>query len=137
MRPYRISAAFSRSVSRSTWPRSVSNSSLSVRIALIACFSASQCTFISLVCCCSSVSSSFKMRRRSVDAESDSFSNATRSISSCKIRRSITSISVGSESISILNLLAASSMRSIALSGKNRFVRYLFDNTAALTMALS
>jgi hypothetical protein len=39
------------------------------------------------------------------------------------MRRSTTSISVGSESISIRSFDAASSMRSIALSGRKRFVR--------------
>jgi hypothetical protein len=47
-------------------------------------------------------------------------SSATRSISSWRMRRSTTSISVGSESISMRSFDAASSMRSIALSGRKR-----------------
>jgi hypothetical protein len=53
------------------------------------------------------------------------------------MRRSTTSISVGSESISMRSLLAASSIRSMALSGRKRLVRYRFDRTAALTSAES
>ena len=49
-----------------------------------------------------------------------SFSSASCSISSWMIRRSTTSISVGIESISIFSREAASSTRSIALSGRNR-----------------
>ena len=47
-------------------------------------------------------------------------SSACRSISSCMISRSITSISVGIESSSIFNRDAASSTRSTALSGRKR-----------------
>ena len=46
-------------------------------------------------------------------------------------------MAVGIESISIRNLEAASSIRSIALSGRNRLVKYRFDSTAALTNAES
>src|SRR5207249_5619562 len=66
-----------------------------------------------------SFSSFFK---RSLLAGSFSFLSAWRSISCCIISRSITSISVGIESSSIFKRDAASSTRSIALSGKNRSV---------------
>ena len=49
-----------------------------------------------------------------------SFYSAWCSISSCITRRSTSSISVGSESISIRSREAASSIRSIALSGRKR-----------------
>ena len=49
-----------------------------------------------------------------------SFSSAWRSISSCMMRRSTSSISVGIESISMRSREAASSIRSMALSGRKR-----------------
>jgi hypothetical protein len=57
------------------------------------------------------------------DRSSLSFSSATCSISSCRMRRPTTSISVGIESISMRSFEAASSTRSMALSGRNRLVR--------------
>ena len=57
------------------------------------------------------------------DAASVSLASATRSISSWRMRRSTTSISVGSESISMRRRDAASSTRSMALSGRKRPVR--------------
>ena len=66
-----------------------------------------------------SPSSSFS---RSFECASDSRSNAWRSISRCRMRRSISSISMGSESICMRRLAADSSIRSIALSGRNRSV---------------
>ena len=59
------------------------------------------------------------------------------SISSCINRRSMFSNSVGLEVISIFNCAAASSTKSIALSGKNRSAIYLADNVAAATKAES
>ena len=53
------------------------------------------------------------------------------------MRRWTTSISVGIESISMRSLLADSSTRSIALSGRKRLVRYRLDSTAAATSAES
>ena len=64
-----------------------------------------------------------RLQPRLAAASSLSFSRATCSISSCRMRRSTTSISVGIESISMRSLLAASSTRSIALSGRKRLVR--------------
>ena len=65
-------------------------------------------------------SNSSILASRSRDALSFSLERAWRSISSWTIRRSISSISTGTESISMRSLLAASSMRSMALSGRNR-----------------
>jgi hypothetical protein len=62
-------------------------------------------------------SSFFKRSRLSL---SFSFFNASRSISSWVARREISSISVGIESISMRSRLAASSIRSMALSGWKR-----------------
>ena len=101
------------------------------------CFSASQRCFMSTDCSVSSDNSTSSAPRRSLLAASVSFESATFSICNCMMRRSTTSISVGIESISIRNLLAASSIRSIALSGKNRLVRYRLESIAALTNALS
>ena len=65
-------------------------------------------------------SSSSRRARRSFEASSVSLASAIRSISSWRMRRVTTSISVGMESISIRSRLAASSTRSMALSGRNR-----------------
>ncbi len=59
---------------------------------------------------------------RFFDASSFSFFTASRSIFSWIRRRSSLSIASGLESISILIRAAASSMRSIALSGRKRSV---------------
>ena len=63
-------------------------------------------------------------RRQPVHATpaSDSFSSAISSISSRRTARSTVSISTGRESISIRSRDAASSTRSMALSGRNRAV---------------
>ena len=53
------------------------------------------------------------------------------------MRRRISSSSAGIESFSIRSRLAASSTRSIALSGRNRSWMYRSDSTAAETIALS
>ena len=66
-----------------------------------------------------------------------SFSSAACSISSWMIRRCTWSISIGIESISILSRDAASSTRSIALSGRNRSEMYRSDSIAAATIASS
>ncbi len=56
---------------------------------------------------------------------------------SCSIRRSALSSSVGWLSISIFNRLAASSIRSMALSGRKREVMYRSESTAAAMIASS
>jgi hypothetical protein len=60
--------------------------------------------------------------RRFCEASSFSFLTASRSILSWMMRRSSLSITSGLESISILIRAAASSIRSIALSGRKRSV---------------
>ncbi len=55
-------------------------------------------------------------------ASSFSLRSASRSISNCMISRSISSSSWGLESISMCSRLAASSIRSMALSGRKRSV---------------
>ena len=86
----------------------------------MASFSAIQCAFISFTCSRRSASSRSIALRRSLLASSFSFFSAWCSISSCWTRRSTSSISVGIESISIRSRDAASSIRSIALSGRKR-----------------
>ena len=68
----------------------------------------------------SSASSRSIASRRATEASSFSFFSACSSISSCWMRRSTSSISVGIESISMRSRDAASSIRSIALSGRKR-----------------
>ncbi len=62
------------------------------------------------------------LARRFFDASSFSFFTASRSIFNWISRRSSRSIDSGLESISILMRAAASSIRSIALSGRKRSV---------------
>ncbi len=86
----------------------------------MAAFSACHRAFIAPLFSFSSASSCSIVSRRSTAALLFSLSSDCRSISSCRIRRSTSSISCGSESISIRSRDAASSTRSIALSGRNR-----------------
>jgi hypothetical protein len=72
-----------------------------------------------------------------LEAASVSLPSASRSILSCITRRSISSSASGLLSTAIRTREAASSTRSIALSGKNRSVMYRFDKVAAATIALS
>jgi hypothetical protein len=69
-----------------------------------------------------SASSLRSASRRSFDALSFSFFSAASSISSCMIRRVTSSSSAGIESISVRTMAPASSIRSIALSGRKRSV---------------
>ena len=69
-----------------------------------------------------SASSFSSFSSRSFDALSVSLRSASRSISSCMMRRSTSSSSAGIESISMRSRDAASSIRSMALSGRNRSV---------------
>ena len=70
----------------------------------------------------SSASSLSMWARRFLEPLSSSFVRACFSISSCMILRPASSSSAGRLSISIRILLAASSIRSIALSGRKRSV---------------
>ena len=89
----------------------------------MASFSEVQWAFMPADRSCRSASSASMAASRSRLGASVSFSRATFSISSWRMRRSTTSISVGMESISMRSLLAASSTRSMALSGRKRPVR--------------
>jgi hypothetical protein len=103
----------------------------------MAAFSFSQWTIMPPRCSTRSASSASRASSRSWLAESVSLASATFSISSWRTRRSTTSISVGRLSISMRSLEAASSTRSMALSGRNRPVRYRSESTAAATSAAS
>ena len=123
MRPYWISLAFASSPrrwARSSSVRSRSSSSFhfrcSSRTAFSFCHSALSAEDFSF----NSANSFSSFFRRSLLAGSFSFLSACRSISCCMISRSIMSISVGMESSSIFKRDAASSTRSIALSGRKR-----------------
>ena len=84
-----------------------------------------------------SAKSSRNFARRSLEAASFSFASASSSsFSRSTIRRS-SSISIGAESISMRRRDAASSIRSMALSGSCRPVMYRLDRPAAATSALS
>ncbi len=116
-RPLEVALALERSAST----RRASSSSFSSRIAAMASFSACQWASSPSVVLAQvgellvEPGEPLGARRSSV-----SFASATRSISSWRMRRSTTSISVGIESISMRRRLAASSTRSIALSGRKR-----------------
>ena len=66
-----------------------------------------------------------------------SFLMASLSISNCMIFRFNSSNSSGNESISILSFEAASSSKSMALSGRKRSLMYLLESSTALMMASS
>jgi hypothetical protein len=97
-----------------------SSSVLVARIAAIAVFSASQRCLSARFSSSRSASSFSSAARRAFDASSVSLRSASRSISSWIRRRSASSSSTGIESISIRSREAASSTRSIALSGRKR-----------------
>ncbi len=119
----------------SGWSFSVS--SRMARMADTISFSASHWLFIASPRSRRSASSLSSAWSRAFDASSRSFCSASRSISSCMRRRSISSSSAGIESISMRSRLAASSTRSMALSGRKRSVMYRFESTAAATSAES
>ena len=66
-----------------------------------------------------------------------SFVSARFSMSSDTMRRSTSSISAGTESICVRRREAASSTRSMALSGRKRSVMYRAESRAAATSAAS
>ena len=103
----------------------------------MASFSPSQWDFIPVRVSWRPASSSSSLASRSRDTSSFSLRSAARSISSWRARRSSTSTSVGMESISMRSREAASSTRSMALSGRNRPVTYRSESTAAATRAES
>jgi len=122
---YFNSAAFSRLPSRvyfssSKW--AFSRSSFTLRLPSIASFSFCHSSFIASRFAVTSASSFSSFPRRSLLASSSSLERDCFSMASCMIFRSAWSSSTGWLSISILRRLAASSTRSMALSGRKRFV---------------
>ncbi len=123
--PYWISATLSNRpfLCRSAIsPRSRSISSLMWAAPCTTAFSAFQTSSRSEYSFSSLRISSSSMDRRFLDASSFSFFTASRSILSWISRRSSLSMDSGLESISILMRAAASSIRSMALSGRKRSV---------------
>ena len=72
-----------------------------------------------------------------LEISSVSFERAVSSISNCIIFLDTSSSSVGIDCISVFIIAQASSIKSIALSGKNLSEIYLCDNVAAVINALS
>ena len=125
IRPYLISATFSSSASRSALSASIFSCSIwcwQAWISLMSFFSFCQWISIWLLCSRRSASCRSRLRSRFLAAASDSFFSASRSISSWVIFRFRLSSSSGIESISIRRAEVASSIRSIALSGRKRSV---------------
>ena len=79
----------------------------------------------------------FRSSNFSSVALSFSFFNASNSISSCNSLLVTSSSSVGIEFLSVFIFADASSIRSIALSGKNLSLMYLSLRVAAAIIALS
>ena len=100
-------------------------------------FSCSQRATSASSCSCRSALVARSRSSRSLLAASDSFSRESSSIVSRSTARCSSSISTGWESISIRSRDAASSTRSMALSGRNRAVMYRSDSAAAATSAAS
>ncbi len=121
--PYRISATFCKSPwrsKRSASPFSSSNFSLSELNSSITLFSSCQRISIALASSRKSSMSLLTLSSRSFTSFASSFLSASRSISSCIIFRCNWSRSTGLLSSSIFKPEVASSIKSIALSGKYR-----------------
>ena len=123
IRPYSSSEALARSPSR--WARSASMRSsssdfFSSPTRLRPDFSASHRAVSAASCSFRSARSRRNRTSRSAEAASDSRASASSSIFSRSTARCSSSISVGLESISMRRRDADSSIRSIALSGRNR-----------------
>ena len=103
----------------------------------MAFFSFSHWAFLELNCSRSSASSFCSSASRALDRGSSSFFRAASSISIWMILRETTSSSVGMESISVRMRAQPSSMRSMALSGRNRSEIYRWERVAAAMMAAS
>ncbi|MNS73090.1 hypothetical protein D3C72_1065200 [compost metagenome] len=125
------SLPYCSSASLSNWPlrcssaisaRTLSISSLMAWVPCTAAFSAFQISSKSLYSRCSFSSSSSMTPRRRLEASSVSFLTASRSIFNWMMRRSSLSITSGLESISMRMRAPASSIRSMALSGRKRSV---------------
>ena len=138
--PYFSSAAFARSPSLSALSASIFVWSIFSFISLIfwiTSFSASQCALSTSRRDWISAASFEILPSLSFASCESSFSRACFSISSCLSFLSSSSSSIGMLSISILSLAEASSIRSMALSGRNLSVIYRFDSTAAAIRAES
>ena len=138
--PYRSRAARSRSAARSAFSISTRVSSILAlvsRISPIWVFSWSHRVRSARLCSLRSAISRSIRASRSREAGSVSLRSASRSISSCMVRRSASSRGAGLLSISIRSRLAASSIRSIALSGRKRSLMYRSERVAAAMTALS
>ena len=136
----RSSPARWRALSRSAFSSSlfaVSRLSRSVWSFPIASFSAFQEARMAFAFSFMSASSFSSSARRAALASSFSLRSADSSISMRMDLRSASSISCGQESISVRSLAAASSIRSMALSGRNRSAMYWSESTAAATRAPS
>ena len=121
--PYFNSEAFVKSYSRSAfsiWWRTSSSSFFKAWVRKIACFSLSQRALSSFSSATSSFFVSTILANRSLEASSVSLFKDCSSISSCMILWRISSRGAGMDSISVRSFAAASSTRSIALSGRKR-----------------
>ena len=123
--PYDSSPAFARLPSRLAISRSArarSSSSFISRAPASLSRSACHCTVISDERSCKSARSFSSASRRSFEARSSSSFSASASICFCIISRSSASNSSGLLSTSMRRRLPASSIKSMALSGKKRSV---------------
>ena len=135
--PYRILATFSKSLSRSAFCASYSNCSICFLIFwIVSTISFSDCqaaliesSFSCALAICSTIILSF--------FSSFSFLINSLSISNWRSFLSNSSITSGTESSSNLNFAAASSIKSMALSGSFLSEIYLWDNSAAAINASS
>mmetsp|Transcript_242 Transcript_242/g.820 ORF Transcript_242/g.820 Transcript_242/m.820 type:complete len:275 (-) Transcript_242:1390-2214(-) len=138
--PHLMVPAFSKSYPLSASASSCSNASI---CCLTSCraFSDSLCVFqTSSIPACSAfkASSSFsRSSRRLCELLSESFATLSLSISNCKILLSKRSRSAGLDVTCIFTFAAASSSRSIALSGRNLSATYRLLSIAAAMQALS
>ena len=138
--PYFSFASVSRSYARSASSMRCFNSSISCFVCLesvIFFFSVSHWVLSDALSLLSSLNSFSNASSLAFDALSVSFRSACFSIWSCIIFLEIWSSSDGMLSISVLIREAASSIKSIALSGRNLSVIYLSDSVAHAIRALS
>ena len=103
----------------------------------IACFSFSHFAFIPSNFVFNSAFSFLMSSNLFLEISSVSFERAVSSISNCIIFLDTSSSSVGIDCISVFIIAQASSIKSIALSGKNLSEIYLCDSVAAAINALS
>ena len=138
--PYLISATLFKSYClsySSAIPLKVSSSDFKFLISVIWDFSFSYLAVISLFFSLRTANSFSKSSNLILETSSSSMDNASFSVSSVKSFLLILSSSVGSESISDLTIAPASSIKSIALSGRYLSWIYLSESVAAATIAES